>query len=87
VVLLAVALVVASVAVVPETGVVEEHGQSVVAAEPGPSPMNFTVTWRANGSRNPRAPGTENVTMRLFARGFPVDLTPIGDATIVIIRR
>jgi len=49
--------------------------------------MNFTVTWRANGSGNPRAPDTKNVTMWAFARGFPVDRTPIGNATIVIIRR
>jgi len=81
--LLAVVLVVASVGVVPGTAVVEEHGQSVVAAEPGPSPMNFSVTWRANGSENPQAPGAENVRMWAFARGFPVDLTPLGNITAV----
>jgi len=62
-------------------GVTAGPAQQVEYGEP--SPVNFTVAWPTNGSGNPQAPDAENVTGWAFASGFPVDLTPVGNVTVI----
>jgi len=46
------------------------------------STIDFRIHWVADGT-NPQDTGAEDVSLRAFARGFPVDLTPIGNMTII----
>jgi len=63
--------------------VVATDGQETLDINSEPSPVNFTVAWPTNGSGNPQAPDAENVTALAFASGFPVDLTPVGNVTVI----
>jgi len=78
-------------AFVPAAGGGVSAGSARQADADEPSPVNFTVTWRASENTtgspqapgNPQAPGAGPVDVQAFARGFPVHLTPIGNLTIV----
>jgi len=76
-------------ALVPAAGVGVSPGPAQQVDYDEPSPMDFRVAWWANQSRNPRAPenpqapGAKYATMQSFAEGFPVNLTPTGNITVI----
>jgi len=76
--------VIASLATGPTaSGVAAGPAQEVDYEEP--SPVNFTVEWRAseNTTGDPQSPVAGPVNVQAVARGFPVSLTPVGNLTIV----